>query len=168
MLLGSALSAIGSGLLSTLTPHTPTGVWIGYLILSGFGRGMVLQMPLLAIQSVLPLAQVPVGSAIGIFFNFFGGTLVLTFGQTCFSNRLPLALLKYAGSGIDVKAVLAAGAVAAKGMGAGVANAYNHAVTETLYVTVGASCLAFVVSAGIEWRSVKKVGVEKSLDEEKA
>jgi hypothetical protein len=37
---GGVLAAIGSGLLSMLTPTTPTSKWIGYQILMGAGRGL--------------------------------------------------------------------------------------------------------------------------------
>jgi hypothetical protein len=33
------LTSIGGGLLSTLTPYTETGKWVGYQILAGAGRG---------------------------------------------------------------------------------------------------------------------------------
>lgn len=39
-----AIAAVGSGLLSTLTPETPTAKWVGYQIVVGSGRGMGLQM----------------------------------------------------------------------------------------------------------------------------
>ena len=38
------LTAIGKGLISTLTPTTSTGTWIGYQILAGAGRGCGMQM----------------------------------------------------------------------------------------------------------------------------
>lgn len=41
---GSALTAIGSGLMSTFFPSTDTVKWIGYQILAGAGRGSVLPM----------------------------------------------------------------------------------------------------------------------------
>lgn len=41
---GSVLIAIGNGLLSTLSPSTSTGKWIGYQIILGVGRGIGLQM----------------------------------------------------------------------------------------------------------------------------
>lgn len=36
--------AIGCGLISTFTIETSTGVWIGYQIIAGAGRGCGLQM----------------------------------------------------------------------------------------------------------------------------
>jgi len=39
-----ALTSIGNGLFSTLDVHTPAAKWIGFLILSGAGRGSGIQM----------------------------------------------------------------------------------------------------------------------------
>lgn len=39
-LLGDAISTIGGGLLSTLSPTTTTAKWAGYQFLAGSGRGM--------------------------------------------------------------------------------------------------------------------------------
>lgn len=38
------LTSIGTGLISTFTPTTSTGTWIGYQILAGAGRGCGIQM----------------------------------------------------------------------------------------------------------------------------
>lgn len=43
-IVGSALTAIGSGLMVTFTKNTSEGKWIGYQILAGFGRGAALNM----------------------------------------------------------------------------------------------------------------------------
>lgn len=43
-LIGTGLTAIGSGLLTTLTIVTPPPKWIGYQIIAGMGRGVVLQI----------------------------------------------------------------------------------------------------------------------------
>lgn len=54
--LGSALGAIGTGLLTTFTPSTGASKWIGYQILIGAGRGMVLQMVSTASTTPIPFA----------------------------------------------------------------------------------------------------------------
>ncbi|KAK1990109.1 major facilitator superfamily transporter [Colletotrichum falcatum] len=41
---GTVVSTIGTGLISTWTPHTSTATWIGYQILLGAGRGSNMQM----------------------------------------------------------------------------------------------------------------------------
>lgn len=38
------LLSVGSGLIATFSPSTPTGKWIGYQILYGVGRGLGIQM----------------------------------------------------------------------------------------------------------------------------
>jgi hypothetical protein len=43
-LFAAILLSVGSGLIATFVPGTPTGKWIGYQILYGTGRGLGLQM----------------------------------------------------------------------------------------------------------------------------
>ncbi len=42
--MGNGLVAVASGLFTTFTPSTPAGQWIGYQVLGGFGRGLVMQL----------------------------------------------------------------------------------------------------------------------------
>lgn len=44
MLAASVIASVGVGFLSGLKPDTPTGVWIGLQIISGFGRGLGVQV----------------------------------------------------------------------------------------------------------------------------
>lgn len=50
-ILGSMVTAIGSGLMVTFEKDTSEGKWIGYQILAGFGRGTALNM----VRSLFPL-----------------------------------------------------------------------------------------------------------------
>ena len=43
-LLAAIFISVGSGLISTFSPGTQTGEWIGYQIILGVGRGLGLQM----------------------------------------------------------------------------------------------------------------------------
>lgn len=44
ILISTSLMAVSNGLLSTLSPHTSTGKWIGYQILLGVSRSLGLQI----------------------------------------------------------------------------------------------------------------------------
>jgi len=44
MMLSAVLAGIGSGLLSTMGPHTSTVRWVWYQIIVGLGRGCGMQM----------------------------------------------------------------------------------------------------------------------------
>lgn len=41
--LGTMLCAVGAGLMSMFKPHTSFGVWVGFQVLAGVGRGCALQ-----------------------------------------------------------------------------------------------------------------------------
>lgn len=43
-LFSGAVTAVGNGLISTFSPGTSTGKWIGYQIILGVGRGCGFQM----------------------------------------------------------------------------------------------------------------------------
>lgn len=41
---GTILLSIGSGLYSILRPGSPTGWWVGFQIIAGFGSGLSMQL----------------------------------------------------------------------------------------------------------------------------
>lgn len=152
--------SIAAGLMSTLKPNTSNAKWIGYQILAGLGRGAGLQMPIVAIQNVLPPSQIPVGMALVMFTQTFGGGLFLSFAQTIFSNGLVEGLEKFAPS-VDVQAVIAAGATAVRkvvssGQLGGVLEAYNLGVDHCFYLAAACSAATFVASWGMGFGTVKK------------
>lgn len=50
---GQLVAIVGTALMCTLTVDTPTSVWATYLVVTGIGLGMGLQMPFTALQVVL-------------------------------------------------------------------------------------------------------------------
>ena len=53
MVAGAALGAIGTGLLTTIGLATTTVQWAAYLVITGIGIGMGIQLPYTAVQVVL-------------------------------------------------------------------------------------------------------------------
>ncbi|OJJ48314.1 hypothetical protein ASPZODRAFT_130293 [Penicilliopsis zonata CBS 506.65] len=158
-LFGSALSAIGAGLMSTFYPWTGAGPWIGYQILTGAGRGSVMQMPLTAVQSFLPANQVAIATSSIFFTQYFGGTVFLSVAETIMDNSLPSALHKYAPNA-NVEAIVAAGATAFRTVTdkadlPGVLLAFNLAITRTFYLAAAGGCIAFVSSFGMGWQKIE-------------
>lgn len=132
---GNGLSAVGCGLLTTLVPSTPTATWIGFQILTGFGRGLSMQQPLTAVQTMLPQSQIAVGTTLVIFVQYFGGAVFLACAQTIFSASLGPALGKWAPD-VSKELVVSVGATAVRGVVTksqlpGVLMAYNQAVVHT-------------------------------------
>jgi len=152
--------AVGYGLLSTFTPSTSTGMWIGYQILFGVGRGCGLQMPLVAVQNTLPPPQIPVGMALVMFSSTFGGALFLSFSDTIFTNSLRSLIPQYAPN-VDTGAVLAAGATGFRDIvsGAdlqGVLLAYAKSIDRVFYMLTALAACCFVTAWGLGWKDIRR------------
>ncbi|MCJ1347434.1 hypothetical protein MMC31_005659, partial [Peltigera leucophlebia] len=53
MVLGSIVAAVGTDLLTRITLATPTVQWATYMVVSGVGLGLVINLPFTALQVVL-------------------------------------------------------------------------------------------------------------------
>lgn len=160
VIIGSAVSAIGAGLLSTLKPTSTAGLWIGYQIFAGAGRGMSISVPIQTVQQHVEKAQMATAVAMVSFFQTFGGAIFLSLAQTSFSNMLKHDLREYA-PGVSPELVLESGATNIRKIVTGdelqgVLRAYTEAITKTFYIMVGASALALVTSFGMGWKRVEK------------
>ncbi|KAH7397605.1 MFS multidrug transporter [Cadophora sp. MPI-SDFR-AT-0126] len=170
-----ALATIGTGLLTTLSPTTSAVRWIFFQIIAGAGRGMGLQMPVIAVQTSLPPSSISLGVTAVIFAQQLGPALFLSLAQTILSSTLesslPAALTKLSDtaniptSPMYIENIIDAGAtgfrnvVSGKEVGA-VVSAYCEAVDRIFYMGTGAAGCAFLVALGMGWRSVK-IGREK-------
>ena len=158
------VGSIGAGLLTTWTIDVSTGKWIGYQILFGAGMGMGLQQSMIAVQVVLPIADVSIGTAIVIFAQMFGGSLFVGVAQNTFQNALVSGLATV--PGVDPLVVLGAGATQITGLIKdpnllqAVQVVYNNALTKTFMVALIMVCLSVLGAAGVEWKSVKGKKIE--------
>jgi hypothetical protein len=163
-IVSTILQSVGAGLLTTFTVDVSSSKWIGYQILYGFGVGLAMQQPLIAVQTVLPIADVPVGTAVIMFTQTFGGALFVSVAQNVFTNRLLAGLMEVA-QGFDANLILKLGATSLteavpEQFLPGVLVAYNRALTQTWYVSVAMACLTALGTAGLEWKSVKGKKIE--------
>ena len=161
MLISTVLMAIGSGLLTTLKVHSSTGTWVGYQLLFGVGSGAGFQQPVLAAQTVLELEDVPIGVAINMFLQLFGGTLFVSVSQNVFTTRL-ISNVDASLPEISPQQVVQTGATELRNLAHTTAEtntllgAYNGALTHSFTVAVILSCLTILGAAGMEWKSLKQ------------
>lgn len=153
------LSAIGAGLLTTWTVDVSTAKWIGYQIVYGFGVGFGMQQAIITVQAVLPLKDIPVGTAMASFAMNFGGSLFVSAAQNVFNNRL-VSELQLSTTGVDPSVILHVGATELKNVVPpdqvnGVLTAYNASLTQTWYIAVAMCCLTAIPAVFVEWKSVK-------------
>lgn len=167
MIVGSVFTAIGFGLLTLLTPGTSSAKWIGYQIIAGAGVGLGMQQPLMAVQTVLDIKDVPTGTSIIVFLQTLGGALFVSIAQNVFSNKLVQYVGEYV-PGLDPNVVLATGATSIqstipKDMLPGVTLAYNDALTSTFVVFTAMASVSILGSVFVEWKSVKGKKIEMAV-----
>lgn len=161
----SIFMSIGAGLLTTFKVDTGAPEWIGYQALYGIGTGLGMQLPLIAVQTVLPGPDIPIGIAILMFSQTLGGTLFVQVAQNVFTNQLIKHLADV--PQIDPRVVLAGGATELRNRLPAqflqpVLVAYNRAVTETWYVSVSLAALSLLPAVFIEWKSTKGTKIKSS------
>lgn len=170
IIFGSALMAIGAGLITTFAIDTPFGKWFGYQIIAGLGTGVGFNIPLVAVQTVLPMKDIPIGSVCIMFFQSLGGALFIAVGQSVFQNGLIDGLHQYAPE-LDPNLMVNTGATAIRGVLKKIGQedqlrsvilAYVNGLQDCYRVVLAASITAFLMSCFFEWKSVKKEDKDKA------
>ncbi|EOD43779.1 putative mfs multidrug protein [Neofusicoccum parvum UCRNP2] len=156
----SFIASIGAGLLTTFKTDSGRDYWIGYQFIFGFGLGLGMQQANIAVQCVLPKADVPVGTTLMFFAQQLGGAVFVSVCQNVFANELVKGVTKLV-AGVSPQAVIGTGAthlrtVFGEDVLPGVLAAYNTALVKAFTVALAMCCFSIFGSAAIEWMSVKK------------
>ncbi|KAF4470310.1 aflatoxin efflux pump AFLT [Fusarium albosuccineum] len=164
MIAGAILMAVGFGVITTFSVDTTTAQWVGYQLIAGIGVGLALQQPLIAVQVVCEMVDIPTGTAMIVFSQTLGGALCVTVGNTVFTNTLYNRIREYV-PGLDPDFVIATGATNIRSVIRtdwldGVVQAYNDALTTSFYVGTATASVTIIGALLVEWRSVKGRNVE--------
>ncbi|KAH8812502.1 putative MFS toxin efflux pump [Xylogone sp. PMI_703] len=166
IIVSSAIMTVGAGLITTFDIDTVFGRWFGFQIITGLGAGVAFNIPLVAVQTVLDMDDIPIGSVCVMFFQSLGGALFIAVSQSVFQNGLIDGLKKYAPE-LDPKVMVNTGATAIRSVLKAMGEedllrqaimAYVNGLKNTYRVTVGCFGVAFLAACLFEWRSVKKEG----------
>lgn len=164
MMFSMAIFSVGAGLITTYDVDTPFGKWFGYQVLTGAGVGVGFQGAIVVVQTVLPLVDIPVGTASVSFFQSLGGAIFISVAQTLFQNGLITGIGEYA-PGIDPQIFLHSGATNIRPILAemhredqlpGILKAYVLGLTHCFFISVACAAVAFCAAASLQWKSVKK------------
>lgn len=156
---GTLLAVAGAALLTTLRPDSPPAHWAGYQVAYGLGLGLCFQVPNVASQTVLAVADVPVGTALIMFAQLLGGAVFVSVGQSVLGSELRKGLTGV--GGFDARVLEGTGVTTLlAGLEGGerdvVVEAYNEALRRTFYVGLAMTCCAVLAGSFMEWRSVKE------------
>ena len=158
MLASTVLTAIGAGLLITFDLDTGSPKWIGYQVLCGFGIGVGLQLPLVAIQTVLDMTEIPTATALVLFMQLFGAAIFVSVGESLLTNKL-VSYISRAIPGVNAAAVASSGATNIQHAVPpeylhGVIETYNSALIQVFKLVLAMACLTSIGSVAME-KSVK-------------
>ncbi|KAL4864371.1 hypothetical protein BDV12DRAFT_201149 [Aspergillus spectabilis] len=159
-LASATITTTGTGLLLLLTPSTPTYSWVLMQLTQGIGRGLGVQIPLIAVQHNAPERLQSIATALVILAQNFGPAIFLSLAQVIFSSGLRSELARHA-PGVDPADIVRAGAAGLRGLGLqgreldGVLEGYNAAIVRVMYLATAASAAALVVAMGMGWGGIK-------------
>jgi MFS family permease len=159
MIAATVITSIGAGLLTTWDVDTGSGKWIGYQVLTGFGIGLGLQLPLVAIQTVLDAKEIPVATALVMFNQLFGASIFVSVGQSVLTNRL-VSHIAATIPNVDARQLASSGATEIQKVippqyQAGVIQTYNDALVQVFYIVVAMAAMTTIGSVAMPWNSVK-------------
>ncbi|KAK4465133.1 major facilitator superfamily transporter [Cladorrhinum samala] len=176
---GSSVAAAGYGLLSLLDKNTPAARWIGYQVLYGVGSGAMSSSAYIALQNLVPAAQIPIAMSILIFLQNMGGAVFLVAANTIFSNTLRSALNDRASTiGIPADVIIASGAFNVRDLVQGsterldaILDSYTDAIANVMYLGIGTSVGTFIFGWGLGWKDIRVArklnAIRDSLEEDK-
>ncbi|MCJ1378981.1 hypothetical protein MMC17_002080 [Xylographa soralifera] len=160
MIASSILSAVGSGLLITFQPDTGHAKWIGYQVLYGFGVGLSRQTPLIAVQNVLPIVDVSIGSGMIMFMQTLASAVFISVTETLFINELTNGVAGLGISGLSGQPLLEGG-VTTLGQNLNQAaqtqllSIYNNALVHSWRVAVAVSSISIIGALLIEHKEIQ-------------
>ncbi|GLI80468.1 hypothetical protein PoHVEF18_008823 [Penicillium ochrochloron] len=128
---------------------------------------MGLELPNIAVQTVLPEKDVSIGTSLVVFARSLGGAVFVSVGQNIFSSHIvsgiqaripelnPSVILQ-AGATEVQQTVERAVSGEADGVVTLVLEVYNEAIVQTFVLALALACISILGAIGVEWRTVKR------------
>jgi hypothetical protein len=165
--LGSAIGAIGSGLLATLAVNSSPAYWIGYQFLTAFGVAMAIAQGYIAIEVALGKATSSIGIAAFLACQSLGASIFVAVGNTILQDKLLGAAGRSNLQGIDIPLVVGAGATEFRVLVPveylpAVLEVYNSSLQKLFCSVIPLVALSTVVSCFLGW---KRITVKAKVNE---
>ncbi|KAI9842020.1 MAG: hypothetical protein M1837_007516 [Sclerophora amabilis] len=158
--IGGILTTIGAGLIYSLDIGTSSARYLSYQAMFGVGNGLCIQVPLIASQAFSDPADIPLVTAIVLFFQTIGGALFISGAQSIFANRM-LQTLPINSPGIEPARILAVGASELRESFSpaqipGILESYMTGIRGGWALGIALTAVSVLVSFGPEMKSIKK------------
>ena len=167
--IGSAIMVLGLVLLGTVSEHTNGAVMALYMLILGFGMGLVMQILVVAVQNAVELRDMGAATASANFFRSLGGSFGTAIFGAIYANVLPHHLASNAvAQHVDPSAFPPADQWTPAGLAHVAPEALQviiHSVTQSIQVvfrySVPVAVVAFLLSLTLPYNKLKsRVGGE--------
>jgi hypothetical protein len=150
---------LGSGLVYMLDIDSSISKIVGYQILVGYGIGTCIQVPVTAAQAFSAPQDIPVVTALVMFFQLVAGAICVSALQTLLNNRLVAALARYAPH-IRPAQVFSVGTTDVREVFHGadleaVLRSYMVGLKDSWALATALAGVTFLLAFVVEWKSVK-------------
>lgn len=159
-LIGPIIAIIGCGLITTFDLETSTAKWVGCEVFAAAGVGLAIQQGIIAVQATQPSQAIAIGSALILFSQSLAGAIFVSVGSSLLRNELSSGLSQAKLPGVDIQALLAAGATDVRQLVPAsqllpMLTIYNNALQKVLIIAVPLAGLAFFCAIPMEWKKLK-------------
>ncbi len=154
-ILGTLLTGLAMGAMTTLTAQTPVWLICVYLFFFGAGLGLIMQVVVLVVQNAVPAGQIGTATSTNNYFREVGASLGVAIFGTLFTTRLSENLTNvFAGAGASAQDAQQATATLdpatlnqlPASIRDGVVTAYADALAPVFWYLIPFIALAFVLA----------------------
>ncbi|OTB09651.1 hypothetical protein M426DRAFT_50588 [Hypoxylon sp. CI-4A] len=158
LLISSAITAVGAGLLTTLEVDSTIGYWFGYQVVLACGVGLGSQNVMLVAQTAVSQGDMAMATSILTFVQTLSSSVWLAVAQNVFQNQLVKNISANAPE-LDAASIINAGVTAIResvppDQLSAVLEAYNNAIIQTFYAAVSLAALSIAGPACMDWISL--------------
>ncbi|KAL1893965.1 hypothetical protein Sste5346_006106 [Sporothrix stenoceras] len=167
MMVGSAFSTVGIGLIYSWDQNTSTGKWVGYQLFTGAAMAFAILHGLSIAQAYVDADDIAAVTANLLVFQTIGGAFSTSIGQAAFVNRL-LAVLPKTAPGVEPALVILTGASELRNVFSadvlpGVLDAYMAALKAAFAVGIAFCGVAFLFSFAIPMKRLPKGAADAAM-----
>jgi EmrB/QacA subfamily drug resistance transporter len=148
-IIGTALMTIGLALLATLQLSTAVSVACGFLMVLGFGMGLVMQVLVLAVQNAVAYRHLGVATSGATLFRTIGGTVGVSVFGAIFTAALTSDLASLLPAGAAIPTTTAPAAIQA--LPAAERTAYLQAFTAALHPIFVYAAAVAAIGFALTW-----------------
>jgi EmrB/QacA subfamily drug resistance transporter len=146
---GTAVMAVGMGLLAQLTLHSSVLDAALYMLVLGLGLGMVMQVLVLAVQNAVDFRNMGVATAGSLLFRQIGGSVGIAIFGAIFANRLQSHLASQLPSGVQAPTNVSPQVV--RNMPPVLHDTYVRAVAESLHPVFVTAAVITIFAFLLTW-----------------